>query len=55
MTSAIVCRQVTSGIWSSPINLVPRFSSTMPSEEAKKARIWLMKCLSSSFKVCQSA
>lgn len=45
----------TSGIWTSVMKRCPRFSRTMPSEAAKKARMWLMKCRSSSFSVSQSA
>ena len=43
----------TSGNWTSFMKRTPRFSSTMPSEAAKKARMWLMKCRSSSVRFSQ--
>ena len=45
----------TSGTWTSFMNRVPRFSSTMPSEAAKNARMWLTKCLSPSLRFSQCA
>ena len=46
--------QRTSGIWISFMNLTPKFSNTMPSEAAKKAKTCEMKCFSSavSFSQC---
>ncbi len=45
----------TSGSWISFRKREPRFSSTMPSEAAKKARMWLTKCFSPSFSLFQCA
>ena len=44
----------TSGICTSFMNRTPRFSSTMPSDAAKKASTCEMKCFSPSFSVSQS-
>jgi hypothetical protein len=47
-------RPPTSGTCTSFMKRTPRFSSTMPSEAAKKARIWEMKWRSSSVSFSQS-
>ena len=47
------CRGRTSGNWTSPMKRTPRFSRTIPSEAAKKARTWEMKCFSSSVRLSQ--
>lgn len=39
---------LTSGTWTSFKNLAARFSRTIPSDAAKKARTWLIKCFSES-------
>lgn len=41
---------LTSGIWTSLINLAAKFSSTIPSEAAKNASTWLTKCFSNGDK-----
>ena len=46
---------VTSGIWISDMKRWLKFSRTMPSLEAKKARTWLTKCFSSAESFFQSA
>lgn len=39
---------LTSGTWTSFKNLAARFSRTIPSDAAKNARTWLIKCFSES-------
>eukprot|EP00983_Pelagomonas_calceolata_P077772 1154013-Pelagomonas_calceolata.AAC.2 len=44
---------LTSGICTSRMKRPARFSLTMPSEAAKKARTWLIKCFSSALRLSQ--
>ena len=48
-----VISKLTSGNCTSPMKRTPRFSRTMPSEAAKKARTCLMKCFSSLLSLFQ--
>lgn len=47
------CRSITSGIWTSFKNLAAKFSKTIPSEAAKNANTWLMKCFSDEDRLSQ--